>query len=211
MKAIFSIILCTAIFSVTAQQFVPSDVQQLKAYCKGIFVTDSSNANGRYKTLSIKPFWEQRKDGVWLLVKQSWENESDSSGVFFVWHFYLESSKVLPLQLLYFKDSLKAVALFSGRLKEETLLLQDITAMNDCEIYLTKEKSEVFKGFTKGKDCFRNTIAAEYLIYTAEFSKTNIAWGEAGFDKNEKQVWGEATPSRYKKRISSKLPGSIKK
>lgn len=198
MKFQFSIILVTIAYVCNAQSFSEEDVLRLKLFCTGDYKTDTSawKTDGQRK-LIVKPFWEKRKDGAWLLVAETLRQNKDTSEHFYVWHFYRESNSILLLQLLQFKDVAIAKEIIGGARKDKDVFLQDLKNMVGCELYITKDNSNNYNGKSKGKDCYIDSLSTEYFLYEAEFKKNILSWGAKGFDKDDKQIVGSPKGYNY--------------
>lgn len=205
MKIQFSIILMLLAYACTAQQFSEEDMQRIKSYCRGEFVTtDTAIAKGNRK-LTIKPFWEKRKDGLWLYVTEKEQKETVTVEDFFVWHFYRESNEVLLLQLLQFKEKMKAIEMSNTNIiKDTSVFLSDLKSMNSCELYLKKDKLNNYEGHSKGKDCYIESTNSEYIEFGAVLKNDGITWWSKGFDKEDKQVMGPSEGYKYKKIVPAK-------
>ncbi len=203
MKILFAIILAIIASSSIAQSILEQDVQRLKSYAIGEYEVDTIGKGKRIEPgkLSIKPFWQKRKDGVWLLVMETVQEKQDN---FFIWHFYRESNEVFLLQLLQFKEAAKAKELAMGSKKDTDIFLYDLKSMNSCELYLTKDKSNNYIGAGKGKDCYLESGKAEYVVFVAAFKKNSLSWYAKGFDKNDKQIMGPVEEYSYNKIVGLK-------
>jgi hypothetical protein len=198
MKFQFSIILLMIACLCNAQSFSEEDVLRLKLYCTGDFKSDTSEwKTYGLRKLMVKPFWEKRKDGAWLLVAETLRQKNDTSGHFYVWHFYRESNSILLLQLLQFKDVAIAKEIIGGTRKDKNVFLQDLKNMVGCELYIARDNSNNYSGKSKGKDCYIDTMNTEYFLYEAVFKKNELSWGAKGFDKNDKQIVGSAKGNNY--------------
>jgi hypothetical protein len=204
MKIQFSIILVLAAYACTAQQFSEEDIQRLKLYCRGEFATTDTAISKQQRRLTVKPFWEKRKDGLWLFVTEKAQKETITVEDFFVWHFYRESNEVLLLQLLQFKDKMKAIELANINIKDTSIFLSDLKSMNSCELYFKKDKLNNYEGRSKGKDCYIESTNSEYIEFGAVLKNDCITWGSKGFDKDDKQVMGPGEGYNYKRVVTAK-------
>jgi hypothetical protein len=200
MKILLSGIFAVICYAGIAQSFTEQDLQRIKSYCKGEFMSDTSALAGNpRKKLSVRPLWEKRKDGIWLLVTMDLPEKDSIAGNAFVWHFYTESNAVLLLQLLSFKEPEKVKELKTGVKKDTDILLQDLKSMNGCELYLTRDKQGNYTGQSKGKDCYLETFHAEYVQYEAAFQKNSLTWKAKAFDKEDKLLMPDIPADAYKK------------
>jgi CpeT/CpcT family (DUF1001) len=206
MKILFPIILLIMGNSSIAQSISEQDVQRIKSYTVGEYQEDTLSKGKRTEpaTLSVRPFWQKRKDGVWLFVIETVKNNEAQDNDFFIWHFYRESSEIFLLQLLQFKEIEKAKELALGAKKDTDIFLYDLKSMNSCELYLTRDKFNNYQGVGKGKDCYLESEKAEYVVFEAEFKKNSLSWYVKGFDKDDKQVPAPVRGYRYSKIVGLK-------
>jgi hypothetical protein len=206
MKILIPVILSMMTISSRAQSILEQDVQRLKTYAIGEYDVDTIGKGKQIEPgkLSIKPFWQKRKDGVWLFVMETVQKKEEKHNDFFIWHFYRESNEVFLLQLLQFKEAAKAKELAMGVKKDTDIFLYDLKSMNSCELYLTKDKFNNYRGISKGKDCYQESVKAEYLVFEAMFKKNSLSWYAKGFDKDDKQILGPVEEYSYNKIVGLK-------
>jgi hypothetical protein len=172
-------------FSANAQKYAARDLQKIKLYCTGSFVSElHATTDSLTARLRIRPIWNKRKDGVWLFAEKK-----GSVDQYQVWHFYIEDDSTLLLQCLSFKEENQAVQLGKDFTLQSKLKFYNLLNRHGCELYLKKNKLG-YNGYSVGKDCYPEKNGVEYAQYAIDINKSGILLKEAGYSKDDKLLYG---------------------
>ncbi len=163
---------------------------------------ESDPANFRDVRLHMARIWPDRSDGPWLYVEQAMANTLDQPYRQRVYRLSAEPGGVFRSRVYRFRDespeSLRALA---GAWREPAPLANlspaDLTALEGCDIVMTRAGDASFVGATAGTGCASTRAGASYTTAQVTITPESLTSWDRGFDASGTQVWG-ATAGGYR-------------
>jgi len=158
--------------------------------------------NFRDVRLHMARIWLERSDGPWLYVEQAMANTLDQPYRQRVYQLSAEPGGTFRSRVYRFRDespeSLRALA---GAWREPAPLANlspaDLTALEGCDIVMTRAGDASFMGATAGTGCSSTRAGASYTTAQVTITPESLTSWDRGFAASGKQVWG-ATAGGYR-------------
>lgn len=175
-----------------AQQTGTSDLQELKSMMTGSFNSSAQaqqDTNYYDITLHMYPIWED-KEGEWLYVEQAVTRMQDKPYRQRIYKLEATPGNIYKSYVFTLKEPKKYI----GAWKEENgfadFSMSDIELKEGCEVVMSKDKNDMFKGKTGKKTCPSSLRGASYATSEVRVLPDRIVSWDQGWDAEGKQVWG---------------------
>jgi hypothetical protein len=168
-----------------------NNLEKLASWMSGIFSSESQAASDpeyRPIILVMKRVWQERTDGIWLLVEQAMKDQPPYRQR--VYHL----TEINPVFFLSSVNELPEPEKYVGEWKKEAPLKnlspEKLIPREGCEIILKMKSEELFIGSTLSRECLSSHMGAAYATSEVSITSNQLKSWDRGFNDQGEQVWG---------------------
>lgn len=139
--------------------------------------------------LHIARMWNDRRDGIWLMVEQAKVESPDTPVLQQVYRLWRVEDNMMEIEVYRWKNPQSVVGAWRDVAQVAGLSPGDLSKRRGCELYLQRDEVKYF-GATHGTACPGGAAGVSYTTVDVQFAERGITIWERGFSPRGDQVAG---------------------
>ena len=188
---LISVLSCKEKVDISKEKAITNHLPELFSLMQGSFDSEiQSQVDSTYFNISLHmyPIWKDR--GNFLYVEQALTTKQDQP---YRQRIY-EVTKLNDSQYSSAIYTIENDSLWIGKWKSpeafDTLVWNNVTKKEGCEVILKRIEPNYFKGETGDKTCKSSLYGASYATSEVEIMEDKIISWDQGFDDKDEHIWG---------------------